>query len=173
MQLRRKTTIVISGVVAIVAAFAMIATIYPIENQAFAQQQDQPIPFTVQNTSMSAQDPLPGHEAHQAVIAAPPREDGKIYSGVVTFTASQPVEAVVLHGYTPSQAPDQARGEPLNAPFGNGKVAISLMKQFTDTPINAGSFAFTGNALAFHTLDGKPFTVTYTVDAEVKSPTPQ
>jgi hypothetical protein len=49
MQLRRKTTIVISGVVAIVAAFAMIATIYPIENQAFAQQQDQPIPFTVQN----------------------------------------------------------------------------------------------------------------------------
>jgi hypothetical protein len=42
------------------------------------------------------------------------------------------------------------------------------MKQFTDTPINAGSFAFTGNALAFHTLDRKPFTVTYTVDAEVK-----
>jgi hypothetical protein len=106
-------------------------------------------------------------------MAAPPREDGKIYSGVVTFTASHPVEAVVLHGYTPSQAPDQARGEPLNAPFANGKVAISLMKQFTDTPINAGSFEFAGNALAFHTLDGKPFTVTYTVDAEVKSPTPQ
>ena len=46
------------------------------------------------------------------------------------------------------------------------------MKQFTDTPINAGSFEFAGNALAFHTLDGKPFTVTYTVDAEVKSTTP-
>jgi hypothetical protein len=61
----------------------------------------------------------------------------------------------------------------LNAPFGNGKVAISLMKQFTDTPINAGSFEFAGNTLAFHTLDGKPFTVTYTVDAEVKSPTPR
>lgn len=166
---------IILSIIAVVASvtFAMIATIYPIVNQASAQQQDQPIPFTVQNTSMSTQDPLPGHEAHQAVIAAPPREDGKIYSGVATFTASQPVEVVVLHGYTPSQAPDQARGEPLNAPFGNGKVAISLMKQFTDTPINAGSFAFTGNALAFHTLDGKPFTVTYTVDAEVKSPTPQ
>jgi hypothetical protein len=166
---------IILSIIAVVASvtFAMIATIYPIENQASAQQQDQPIPFTVQNTSMSTQDPLPGHEAHQAVIAAPPREDGKIYSGVATFTASQPVEVVVLHGYTPSQAPDQARGEPLNAPFGNGKVAISLMKQFTDTPINAGSFEFAGNALAFHTLDGKPFTVTYTVDAEVKSPTPQ
>ncbi|HZC49545.1 MAG TPA: hypothetical protein VE244_10850 [Nitrososphaeraceae archaeon] len=45
-----------------------------------------------------------------------------IYSGVVTFTASQPVEAVVLHGYTPSQAPDQAHGEPLNAPFGNERL---------------------------------------------------
>jgi hypothetical protein len=173
-MMESRTTVMAILVVAIVAAFGMIAaTIYTTENQAFAQQQDQSISFTVQNTSMSAQDPLPGHEAHQAVIAAPPREDGKIYSGVATFTASQPVEAVVLHGYTPSQASDQAHGEPLNAPFGNGKVAISLMKQFTDTPINAGSFAFTGNALAFHTLDGKPFTVTYTVDAEVKSPTPQ
>ena len=99
----RTTAMAILGVVAIVAAFGMIdATIYPMENQAFAQQQDQAISFTVQNTSMSAQDPLPGHEAHQAVIAAPPREDGKIYSGVATFTASQPVEVVVLHGYTPS-----------------------------------------------------------------------
>jgi hypothetical protein len=95
---------IILSIIAVVASvtFAMIATIYPIENQASAQQQDQPIPFTVQDTSMSTQDPLPGHEAHQAVIAAPPREDGKIYSGVATFTASQPVEVVVLHGYTPS-----------------------------------------------------------------------
>ncbi|HZB17758.1 MAG TPA: hypothetical protein VE445_11380, partial [Nitrososphaeraceae archaeon] len=78
----RTTAMAILGVVAIVAAFGMIdATIYPIENQAFAQQQDQAISFTVQNTSMSAQDPLPRHEAHQAVIAAAPREDGNIYSG--------------------------------------------------------------------------------------------
>ena len=110
---------------------------------------------------------------HQAVIAAPPIEDGTIYSGVITVTTSYPVEVVVLHGYTPSQIPDQTHGEPLNAPFGNGKVAISLMKKFTDSPINVGSFAFTGNAFAFQTLDGKPFTVTYTIDAEVKSLTPQ
>jgi redox-regulated HSP33 family molecular chaperone len=103
----------------------MIASIYPIENQVIAQQQDQAISFTVQTTSMSAQDPLPGHEAHQAVIAATPREDGKIYLGVATFTASQSVKAVVLHRYTPSQASNQAHGEPLNTPFGNGKVAIS------------------------------------------------
>jgi hypothetical protein len=45
------------------------------------------------------QDPLPGHQLHQIVIAALPRADGKIYSGVVTFTASVPVEVVVLHDY--------------------------------------------------------------------------
>ena len=38
---------------------------------------------------------------------------------------------------------------------------------------NEFSFAFTGNAFAFQTLDGKPITVTYTIDAEVKSLTPQ
>src|ERR671916_471776 len=96
MMESRTTTMAILGVVATVAAFGMIAaTIYPIENQAFAQQQDQAISFTAQNTSASTQDPLPGHEAHQIVIAAPPREDGKIYSGVATFTASQPVDAEV------------------------------------------------------------------------------
>jgi hypothetical protein len=60
---------------------------------------------------------------------------------------------------------------PLNAPFGKGKVAIYLMKQLTESPFNAGSLVFAGNALAFHTLDGKPFIVTYTIDSEIKSPT--
>jgi hypothetical protein len=67
MMESRTTTMAILGVVATVAAFGMIAaTIYPIENQAFAQQQDQAISFTAQNTSASTQDPLPGHEAHQS-----------------------------------------------------------------------------------------------------------
>ncbi|HKG29648.1 MAG TPA: hypothetical protein VKA91_00130 [Nitrososphaeraceae archaeon] len=49
---RRRRTMAISGVVAIVAAFGMIESIFLIENQAFAQQQVQAIPFTLQNTSM-------------------------------------------------------------------------------------------------------------------------
>jgi hypothetical protein len=156
----------------IIAALSAISLI-SIGNQTFAQNSanDQSIPFVVQNTSRSIQDPLPGHEGHQAVLAAPPRSDGKIYSGTVTFTASVPVEVVVLHNYKPINSTlssdNQKYGEPLNAPFGNGKVAISLMKQFTGLPLNAGSFDFAGTALAFHTLDGKPFTVTYTIDADI------
>jgi hypothetical protein len=59
--------------------------------------------------------------------------------------------------------------EPLNAPFGNGKVAISLIKKFTDSTINAGSLFFAGNALSFHNLEGKPFIVTYTIDGNIDS----
>jgi hypothetical protein len=35
----------------------------------------------------------------------------------------------------------------------------------------SGSLDFAANQVAFHTLGGIPFTVTYTVDAEAKSPT--
>lgn len=145
-----------------------IAMITQFENQVSAQQINQSIPFVVQNTTKSMKDPLPGHETHQIVIAVPPRADGKIYSGIASFTASQPVEVVILHMYKPV-ANSTNTGEPLNAPFGDGKVAISLMKKFTDSPINAGSFVFAGNALAFHNLEGKSFTITYTIDGEIKS----
>lgn len=50
---------------------------------------------------MSIKDPLPRHEMYQIAIAAPPREDDKIYSGIVSFTSSQPVEVVMLHMYKP------------------------------------------------------------------------
>lgn len=58
----------------------------------------------VQNTTKSMNDPLPGHQLYQIVIAAQPRADGKIYFGVNTFTASVPVEVVVLYNYKPVTA---------------------------------------------------------------------
>ena len=130
------------------------------------QTQEQVIPYVVQNTTNSMQDPLPGHESHQVVVAAPPRDDGRIYSGIASFTASQPVEVVLLHEYKPALNSTFTE-EPLNASFDKGKFAASLIKQFTDTPFNAGSFVFAGNALAFHNLEGKPFVVTYTISGEI------
>ena len=124
------------------------------------------IPYVVQNTTNSMQDPLPGHESHQVVVAAPPRDEGRIYSGIASFTASQPVEVVLLHEYKPALNSTFTE-EPLNASFDKGKFAASPIKQFTDTPFNAGSFVFSGNALAFHNLEGKPFVVTYTISGEI------
>jgi hypothetical protein len=101
-------------------------------------------------------------------MALPPRTDGKVWVGTVTWTASKPVEVVVLEGYNPSVTADAAHGQPLTAPFGNGAVAISLIKTSSGTPIASGSMPFAGNALAFHTLNGNKFTVTYTVAATAR-----
>jgi hypothetical protein len=176
MQLRR--TAMVLGVVATLLTFGMIATTYSIENQAFAQgqPQQQGDSLVLQNTTTSIQDPVPGHSGHQLALVAPPREDGKIWSGVVTFTASKPVDVVVLHPYNKPQivTTNQSFGEPLNAPnpFAPGQnIAISVMTKHTDDPIFAGSLPFAGTALAFHTTTGEPFTVSYTVDAEAKSAT--
>jgi hypothetical protein len=120
---------------------------------------------TIQKTGVSDKDPLPGHEMHQLVMALPPRSDGKIWVGTVTWTASKPVETVVLQGYNSTVTADAAHGQPLTAPFNGGTIAISLIKMASGTPVASGSMDFAGNVLAFHTLNGDKFTVTYTVHA--------
>ena len=124
--------------------------------------------ITTQKTATSGVDPLPGHQAHQAVLVLPPRNDGKVWVGTVTWTSSKPVEVVVLHGYNSSVTADAAHGQPLTAPFGGGTIAITLVKPSSGSPVPSGSMQFAGNALAFHTLSGDKFTVTYTVDATAK-----
>jgi hypothetical protein len=142
------------------------------ENTTTAQQATPATPtndtVTIQKTGVSNTDPLPGHSGHQLVMALAPRSDGKVWIGTVTWTASKPVEVVVLHGYNSSVTDDAAHGQPLTAPFGNGTVAISLIKTPSGTPVASGAMPFAGNALAFHTLSGDKFTVTYTVDATAK-----
>ena len=142
-------------------------------NTTTAQQQSTPATptsdtVTLQKTGVSDTDPLPGHSAHQLVMALAPRSDGKVWVGTVTWTASKPVEVVVLHMYNSSITADAAHGQPLIAPFGNGSVAISLVKTPSGTPVASGTMPFAGNALAFHTLNGDKFVVTYTADATPK-----
>jgi len=129
---------------------------------------------TIQNTTVSGQDPLPGHQGHQLALILPPRADGKLWVGTVTWTASKPVELVILHGYTNVTA-DSAHGVPLTAKFGSGAVAITLIgpSQFVPAsdPIASGTAPFVGSAVAFHTLSGAKFTVTYSVDAVANTKT--
>ncbi len=129
----------------------------------------EPNMFAIQKTDKSIQDPLPGHETHQIVIALPPRADGKMYSGQVTYSASKAVEIVVLNPFN-TTATDEQHGQPLNAPFGNGSVAISVMNQFNGQ-FNAGSTTFTGAALAFHNIQGEPFSVTYATTGKLLNQT--
>jgi hypothetical protein len=128
---------------------------------------------TVQKTETSIVDTLPGHQMHQAVIVLPQRTDGKVWVGTLSWSASKPVEVRLLQNYDANVTPDEAHGKPVTAPFAEGESAISLLLQTngagTVPSYNAGSMNFAASQVAFHTLGGVPFTVTYTVDAEAKS----
>jgi hypothetical protein len=129
--------------------------------------------FTAQKTATSVVDSLPGHEMHQAVIVLPQRTDGMIWVGTLSWSSSKPVEVRLLQDYDESVTVDEAHGKPVTAPFAEGESAISLLLQTngagTVPSYNAGSMNFAASQVAFHTLGGVPFTVTYTVDAEAKS----
>jgi hypothetical protein len=64
--------------------------------QATAQQQNEEI-YRIQETAMSSAAPVAhtGNLPHAVVFALPIRDDGKIYTGQVTFTASKPIEIEV------------------------------------------------------------------------------
>lgn len=137
--------------------------------------------FIVQNTSMSAPAPVrhPDQPLHEVVFALPLRDDGKIWSGKVSFTSSKPIEVEILHMYSPQQIVDEKHGEPYHAVLpGNRSIAISHLRDIVDVPIeingtgiSSGSFEFAGSALVFHKTNGEPFTVTYTIDAVAKDTT--
>ena len=123
--------------------------------------------FAQQGTVTSIQDPLPGHESHQLALILPPRDDGAIYQGTFTYTASKPAEIVILQNFANETEVDPTFGALATAPLGEGTVAISLLTPQYG-PINAASIPFAGNALALHTLNGEPFAATYSVTGDVE-----
>src|ERR687885_1304005 len=182
----------IAATIAIIAIGIIITTIMMMTIPSFTtviaqqgnsiEQQQQDTEFRVQNTTMSM--PAPNANLnnqtipHQIVIALPLRQDGKIWTGTATFTASKPIEIEVLHKYNPKVLPDAKHGGPYHAKWIDGitPIALSTMTMFSNTPvgvtnspISTGSFVFTGSVLLFHKTDGQPFTVTYTIDATAKS----
>ena len=178
--------IIATGIIAtaIVTTMIMMPRLF---TTAVAQQWNstdvqQDTEFRVQNTTMSI--PAPNANLnnqtmpHQIVIALPLRQDGKIWTGTATFTASKPIEIEVLHRYNPKVLADAKHGEPYHAKWIDGvtPIALSTMTMvsntpvsITNSPISTGSFVFTGSVLLFHKTDGQPFTVTYTIDATAKS----
>ena len=107
-------------------------------------------------TVTSATDPGLGHESHQLVLVLPPSE--MIYKGMITYSASEPVQLVALTG---PLAEGEDKGQPIWTPDGKTKFALTLV----DTQSAAGTWSFAGNALAIHTKTTEPFTVSYTVVA--------
>jgi len=105
-------------------------------------------------TMTSVQDPGQGHEAHQIAVILPPSD--KVYVGKVTFSASEQVQYVTIHG---PLAEDEIRGQPIWSPMGDTTYALT----FIDNGLKSGGWFFAGNALALHTMHDTPFTATYSI----------
>lgn len=129
-------------------------------------------------SSIPASVSAPGLKPHEVVFALPLREDGKIWSGTVTFTASKPIEVEILHNYNPKDI-SNLHDEPYNAVIGDKRIAISQLRNIVELPltinnsqISSGTFDFVGSALVFHKTDSTPFSITYSLDAIAKDITP-
>ena len=105
---------------------------------------------------------MPGHEKEQVGIILPPRKDGGVYSGILTFHASKPVRVVVWNVANPGNTtaiPEQFGKEDV-VKAGNMKVVLAEI----GSRERAGSTPFTGNAIQLVSGDSE-FTATYSVNA--------
>ena len=112
------------------------------------------VPKTVTGVLTSVQDPGQGHESHQLAIILPPSEN--TYRGHLTFSATENIQLVALHGpLKAGMAKDQAIWS------ADGKTKFGLT--FVDKGTSSGVWQFSGNAIAVHTKNPEPFTVSYSV----------
>lgn len=105
---------------------------------------------------------LPGRENTQSAVILPPREDGAMYAGILTFQASRPVDAVSWNIFDPINVT-------LSEDIGDRDDVISaqgldIARNELDTSSESGSVMFTGNVLELAS-DDDPFVVTYNVKA--------
>jgi hypothetical protein len=112
------------------------------------------VPKTVTGVITSVQDPGQGHENHQLAILLPPSD--KVYRGYVSFTATENVQLVALHGPLKT---GMDKGQAIWTTDGKTKFGLT----FVDRESSTGVWQFTGNAVALHTMNNEPFTVSYSI----------
>jgi len=95
------------------------------------------------------------------VIILPPSDN--TYHGVLTYSASESIQLLTLHG---PLGPNDDKGQAIWTPDGKTKFEMT----FVDPQTSMGSWVFTGNALAIHTLHSDQFTVSYSVSYMEKEP---
>ncbi len=110
--------------------------------------------LTQSGTITSQTDPGQGHETHHIAVILPPTD--KVYVGKVTYSASEPVQYITIHG---PLAEDEIGGQPIWSPTEDTTYALT----FIDNGGKSGGWYFAGNALALHTMHDSPFTATYSV----------
>ena len=111
----------------------------------------------VTGTIDTVTDPGVRHESHQlAIILAP---SSNVYSGILSYTASEDIQLVTLRG------PIGADEKPAKTWTPDGETIFELT--FVNPKNAMGSWEFSGNALAVHTMHTNQATISYSVSATV------
>jgi len=121
-----------------------------------------------------------GHNEHAAIIL-PPRDDEASYSGILTFTASKPVEVILGHklpidNSTYSKIDSQVFGK-LNLFNTTSATKASMISApsfilpdyGSSTPHFSASMPFVASAVVLGSLT-EPFVVVYEIAAEIYQP---
>ena len=117
---------------------------------------EKPMSDTVMTgTIMSMTDPGMAHESHHIAILLAPSSD--VYSGILSYSASEKIQLVTLRG------PIGADENPAKTWTPDGETIFELT--FVDPNNAMGSWEFSGNALAVHTMYTNQFTVSYSISA--------
>ena len=157
----------------------LIAKAQPSQPSAGEQLETQGEAETIilQGTVTSSQDPLPGHEGMQMATILPFRQDGIVYSGILTYTSTAPVEVVTLNMQTLNETERAILNATDVGEFGtlftsrlDDQTSLSssyIIPSYAGSPIPSASIPFVGNAVWLHTIDGTPFTATFAVNALV------
>lgn len=133
--------------------------------------------IVLEGTATSSQDPLPGHEGQEMATILPFRQDGSLYSGILTYTATAPVEVAVLNMQMLNETEqeilnttDNGEFETVIAPQLDDETSLSvsfIIPPYSNSTVSSASIPFAGNAVWLHTIDGTPFTATFAVNALV------
>jgi len=103
-------------------------------------------------------DPGVGHGSHSLAIIIPPSE--RIHTGILSYSVSEPIQLVSLNGPLGSDESADLIWTP------DGTTMFELT--FVDPKTNMGSWKFSGNALALHTLNTNGFSASYSVATTVE-----
>ena len=195
MQIRALVTF---SVVAIIIAAPLLAITNTVNNnndnnnqflqQAFANHMDtaNSTETTIVHQGIIASSPSPQiiprpNEHLQSVVILPYRSDGSIYKGVLTFTATKPVEVTFNHripidNTTLSQLDMQKFGKlfvrHLTAFPGNISAISRIIPDYrggSTSPYFSASIPFVASSVVLRT-NGEPFIAAYEVSADILQP---
>src|SRR6478609_6955536 len=124
---------------------------------------------------------LEPNEGRQSAVILPYRSDGSIYRGVLSYTATKPVEVTLSHripidNTTLSQLDVQKHGKlfvrHLTAFPGNISAPSRIIPDYrggSTSPYFAASIPFVASSVVLRT-NGEPFIVAYEVSADIVQP---